>query len=172
VAIPEQRFQGLVYRAHHPAWAWEPESGEGARRHGGRFNPKGTAALYLSLNFETAWAEAQQAFPFKPQPLTLCAYEVDCTGIVDLGDSQVLSALDVSHEDLGCAWEDLQSRSQTPRTHALAMDLISQGISGVIVTSFAPGAPAAARNLVLWRWQRDLPHRVRVIDDHGRLTRR
>ena len=43
-------------------------------------------ALYTARRFETAWLEAQQAFPFKAQPMTLCAYEVDCD-VLDLTDS-------------------------------------------------------------------------------------
>jgi RES domain-containing protein len=51
-------------------WAFDPLSGEGAKRHGGRFNRPNTLALYTSLDYTTAWMEAQQSFPFKPQPLT------------------------------------------------------------------------------------------------------
>ena len=43
------RFQELVYRAHNPEWSWTPLSGEGARRHGGRFNRRGVPALYLAF---------------------------------------------------------------------------------------------------------------------------
>jgi RES domain-containing protein len=32
---------------------------------------------------ETAWLEAQQGFAFKAQPLTICAYDVDCADIAD-----------------------------------------------------------------------------------------
>ena len=35
------RSRGVVYRAHNPQWSWTPLSGEGARRHGGRFNRRG-----------------------------------------------------------------------------------------------------------------------------------
>lgn len=171
MAIPEVCFQGLVYRAHHPGWAWAAESGEGARQHGGRFNPRGVSALYLSLRFETAWAEAQQAFPFKPQPMTLCAYEVDCDRIVDLRDMQVQKHLGISSEQLGCAWEDLMSRQQMPPTHSIAMRLLGAGCKGVLVPSFAPGAPQHAGNLVLWKWSRELPHKLRCIDDHDRLQK-
>jgi RES domain-containing protein len=48
------KITGLVYRAHNPRWAFEPTSGEGARMHGGRFNPKGRAALYTSPRVESA----------------------------------------------------------------------------------------------------------------------
>ena len=40
------RFQGILYRALNPMRAREPLSGEGARLYGGRFNPRGTPALY------------------------------------------------------------------------------------------------------------------------------
>lgn len=72
------RFSGLVYRAHHPRWAFAADSGEGAARHGGRFNSPGRPAPCTSLRLQTAWLEAQQAFPFKAQPMTVCAYAVDC----------------------------------------------------------------------------------------------
>ena len=87
------RLTGLVYRAHNPRWSFAPVSGEGAARYGGRFNPVGTPALYTSRRMETAWFEAQQGFAFKAQPLTICAYEVDCRDIVDLAE-----------EDAGANW--------------------------------------------------------------------
>jgi len=65
-----KRWQGLVYRAHHPGWAWAPDSGEGARLLGGRFNRPGVAALYTSQRPETAWLEAQAGFAFEAQPMT------------------------------------------------------------------------------------------------------
>ena len=40
----------------------------------------------------TAWREAQQGFPFKAQPLTICQYDVDCADVVDLTDPSVLAA--------------------------------------------------------------------------------
>ena len=64
------RFRGLAYRAHNPRWSWAPTSGEGARLHGGRFNPKGVPALYLSLNTSTAILEATQGFASRFPPLT------------------------------------------------------------------------------------------------------
>ena len=60
-------FEGLVYRAHHPGWAYQPTSGEGAERHGGRFNRKGLTALYTSLDITTAWMEAHRA-SLAPEP--------------------------------------------------------------------------------------------------------
>lgn len=64
------RLPGLGYPAHVPRWAFPPGSGDGAARHGGRFNPVGMAALYMSRRVETAWREAQQDLAFKARPLT------------------------------------------------------------------------------------------------------
>jgi hypothetical protein len=49
--------------------------GQEAKRHGGRFDPPGTAALYLSCSLETAWLEA---------PMTVCVYRLDMANLVDL----------------------------------------------------------------------------------------
>jgi len=170
VAIPEIRFQGQAFRAHDPRWAWDPESGEGARLHGGRFNPRGMPALYLSLTPEGAWAEGQQAFPFKPQPLTICAYEIDCERVVDLRDISARKSAGVSGEDLACAWEEIFARNAIPPTHKVALQLIETGVAGILVPSFAPSAPDKAANFVAWRWSRYRPHRIQCIDDEGRLA--
>ena len=171
MAIPEIRFRGRAFRAHDPRWACDPESGEGAGLHGGRFNPIGVESLYLSLSFESAWAEAQQAFALKPQPLTLCGYEVHCERVVDLLDPSVRYAARITMAELSCAWEDMLARSITPPTHTLAKQLITDGVAGILVPSFAPGGPDDGSNLVVWRWGRSLPHRIRCIDGQGRLSR-
>jgi len=165
------RFHGTVWRAHHPRWSFAPTSGEGAARFGGRFNRPGLPALYTSLRLETAWLEAQQGFPFKSQPMTVCAYEVDCDDVVDLTEATNCSALGVKPADLACAWEDFATRGKAPPSWVLADHLIAAGHAAIIVPSFASGATDNDANLVFWRWSGDPPHQVRVIDDDGRLPR-
>ena len=128
-------------------------------------------ALYTALHFETAWLEAQQGFVRKAQPMTLCAYEVDCADMLDLSDPAIRAAHAVADADLACAWEELDDRNQMPPSWALARRLIGQGVAGILVPSFATGATARDVNAVFWRWGKGLPHRVRVIDDHARLAR-
>ena len=103
-----------MYRAHNPRWSFAPHSGDGAARYGGRFNPVGVPTLYTSRRMETAWLEAQQGFPFKAQPLTICAYEVDCTDIADLSEENGRREFGVVMADLTCAWEDLADRRIEP----------------------------------------------------------
>jgi RES domain-containing protein len=165
------KFSGLVYRAHNPRWAFLPDSGRGAALHGGRFNPVGMAALYTSLRMETAWLEAQQAFAFKAQPMTMCAYEVECENVADLTDPMTLKSLDIMPADLGCAWEDLADRGLTPPTWAIAKRLAAGGYAGILVQSFAAGAARDDMNAIFWRWSKTPPHRVRVIDDGDRLPK-
>ena len=163
------RLAGFVYRAHNPRWSFAAHSGDGAARYGGRFNPVGVSALYTTRRMETAWLEAQQGFPFKAQPVTICAYQVDCTDIADLGDEGGCHEWGVTKEDLACPWEDLAARGLELPSWRVARRLISEGCAGVIVPSFAPGAAPADRNIVFWRWSDAPPHQVLVIDDEARL---
>ena len=141
-----RRWQGIAYRAHHPGWAYDPVSGEGARRHGGRFNRPGTPCLYLACDYRTAWVEAQQGFAFKPQPLTICAYEVDCADIADLTHAAGRRAWDVDPEELACAWEWCVLQRAEPPSWQVAERLAASGVAGIAVRSFAPGANDDNRN--------------------------
>lgn len=60
------RYRGLLYRALNPIHARFPLSGEGARSHGGRFNPKGMSALYTAQSVMTAIREANQIGTLQP----------------------------------------------------------------------------------------------------------
>lgn len=165
------RLQGLVYRAHHPRWAFAPDSGAGAAHHGGRFNPKGTPALYTSRQLETAWLEAQQGFPFKAQPMTMVAYEVDCADLVDVSTPAGLAAAGVSAAELACPWETIAAAGAIPPSWQLARRLMAAGAAGLVVPSFAVGASERDVNVVFWRWSSEPPHQLRAIDDHRRLPR-
>ncbi len=161
----------MAYRAHHPMWSYDPLSGNGAKLHGGRFNQPGCAALYLSLDPTTAWMEAQQGFPFKPQPMTLVAYEIDCARIANLNDAQLLKNIGSSIQELNCAWEYLASQHQEPPTWRLAMQLRTLDVAGILVRSFASGCTSKNQNLVLWNWSDPQSNTIRVIDDFGRLPK-
>ena len=163
-------WTGQAYRGHNPEWAFAPTSGDGARQHGGRFNPPGVPALYTATSPETAWLEAQQGYA-NTQPLTVCAYEVVCQDILDLTKSSVRQEVQIALDDLSCAWEAIANAGQTPPSWRIASGLIELGVAGVLVPCFALQATAHDINLVFWDWSDSPPHQVVVIDDEGRLPK-
>ena len=165
------RYQGTCWRAHDPRWSFKPLSGEGAALRGGRFNPKGRAALYLSLDLMTAIKEANQGFAFKVEPCVLCSYEVDCEDIADLTSEAERAAHGIDAADMACAWFSDLAAGREPPSWGIARRLMADGCAGILVPSFAPGAGDADRNLVLWTWSERLPHRVSVFDPSGRLPK-
>jgi RES domain-containing protein len=71
-----------AYRVLSPQWAYQPHSGAGAAKAGGRFNRPGQQAVYLSLEPETAIAEYAQADPVFG-PGTIATYELFLALVVD-----------------------------------------------------------------------------------------
>ena len=146
-------------------------SGAGAAVHGGRFNPQGIEALYLSLTIMTAIREATQSLAFKIEPYVLCSYEVDCDDIADLRTTSTRKALNVDHADMACAWFTDAAAGAEPRSWRISRGLIAEGHAGILVPSFAPGAIDEDHNLVLWRWGPRRPHKVSAFDPSGRLPK-
>ena len=77
----------------------------------------------------------------------------------------------VTRAELACAWEVLAADRKPVPTWELADRLIEAGCAGIIVPSFAARAGERDINLVLWRWTRDKPHKVTVVDDDNRLPK-
>jgi RES domain-containing protein len=165
------RFRGTCYRAHDPQWAFSPLSGEGARTHGGRFNPKGVPALYLALTLDGMFLEMAHGFAHRFDPLTVCSYDVDVEDVVDLRDDAGRKANGVPVSQLRCPWFDDLANRRTPASWNVAERLIGRGAAGILVPSFARRASPAMNNLVLWKWGPTLPHRVEVYDPGGRLPK-
>jgi RES domain-containing protein len=165
------RFAGHAYRAHDPRWSFQPLSGIGAAIRGGRFNPINLPALYLALDPLTALKETNQGLVAKFNPCVLCTYEIDCEDILDLSAETTRNLEEIPYGDLAAPWLFLISAGQEPPQWPVVRRLRGRSVAGIIVPSFAPGATAADRNLVLWRWSPDLPHKVEVFDPSGRLPK-
>lgn len=152
--IKPKPFKATVVRASKPGWAYAPTSGEGAAKHGGRFNPKGVAALYTSLSFDTCAREVR--FTFNTDPYTFYYLTVSSPLIIDLTDPAIRKKLKVGWNELACPnWESEMHRGVVPASHRVATRLIDAGYHGILVPSFAPNAAPEDVNLVLWRWTSD-----------------
>lgn len=163
-------YRGILYRALNPVYAREPMSGRGAELYGGRFNRKGTPALYLSLSIMTALREANQAGSL--QPTTLVSYDADIENIFDTRDAQALAAFDMSANALATNnWRDEMRSRGASATQELARRLFEAGHHGLLVKSFAQGAGDEDLNIVLWRWGDTPPAKLALIDDEQRLDR-
>ncbi len=163
-------FRGKLYRALNPVYAREPLSGEGAKRFGGRFNARGTPALYTALSVMTAIRESNQVGHL--QPTTLVSYEADIENVFDARDVAALKKYGMSAGKLAADdWRDRMLLDGEAPTQAFAHALVGDGYSGLLVPSYARGAKADDLNLVLWKWGNRKPHKLSMIDDDGRLAR-
>ena len=160
------RYRGPLYRAVNPVYAHDPLSGEGARRFGGRFNARGTPALYTSLSPHVALRESSQVGAL--QPTVLVGYEADLEPVFDAASTGALEARGTSAETLfSPTWRDERATGRPARSQAFATGLAEDGFVGLLVRSVARGASPEDLNLVLFRWSDRAPARLRVVDDEG-----
>jgi RES domain-containing protein len=164
---PTVAVNGRFWRMLAPKWAHEPLSGTGAATRGGRHNESGMAALYMSEQFATAMAEYEQDLGFRPG--TLCVYDVDVAGVVDLCDVAIRATAGINLDDLRCPWKKIAFVAKNrPPTWEFARRLFDAGASGVRVPSVQSVGGA---NLVLWRWNDAPDRKVVALDPLGDLPR-
>jgi RES domain-containing protein len=167
--LSDGRYTGPLFRALNPVYAREPLSGRGAAIHGGRFNPKGTPALYTALDPATALREANQVGSL--QPTTLVSYRADIGPIFDTGNADALASYDLSAQILADpGWRAKMLDGRPVPTQDFARTLIAEGFAGLLTRSFAKGASEANLNIILWRWT-GTGCTLDVIDDENRLGR-
>ena len=106
--VAESKFSGVVFRTANPRYSSEVDmlSGLGAAKFGGRWNPKGIAAIYCSMTPEAALAETfavQRYYGWRDQgalPRIIVAIEVELSGVLDLTEGSVRQRLRVSADTL------------------------------------------------------------------------
>lgn len=167
--LKDGRYTGPLYRALNPVYAREPLSGRGAELYGGRFNAKGTPALYTSLDPTTALREANQVGSL--QPTILVSYTADLGPIFDTRDQVGLEQYGMTEAMLAdSAWRMKMLDSQSVPTQDFAGSLIADGFAGLLIRSFAKGASASDFNIVLWNWITE-GCVLTVVDEEDRLSR-
>lgn len=113
-AAPRQQIVATGWRQSAPQY--DPSSGEGARKVGGRFNPPDSfPVLYLCTTRPCAVAELQRLGQRQPigleglLPRQLNRYELELSEVLDLTDRDVREALDLNTDTLvGPDWNATQ----------------------------------------------------------------
>jgi RES domain-containing protein len=153
------RFANLREEFHaHPEWfgAWRGTffrfhtvdfpttkdvlSGDGARNHGGRWNPPGVATLYGSTTDTTALEESKANDRYygveTKSPRLLVAIESRLTRVLDLTDPNIRRALDVTLTELAAEdWRKLLAAGKESFTQALGRAVAAAGGSGLLARS-------------------------------------
>lgn len=154
----------ILWRAYVPRWSYQPLSGEGAARFGGRWNPVGVPTIYAARELSTAWAEYNQGFV--QHPALIAQLELIGAHLANLTDPAVLEEFGLDESIHRTEWRSDLDKSVVPATHAAYHKLVVGGVDGVIFPSFmSPGGSCVA----LWRWSGPNAPKLRIVDPEGRL---
>jgi RES domain-containing protein len=139
-SAPLAPFSGQGWRQLAPRY--DPLSGEGARLHGGRFNPPGSfPVLYICQSRSCAVAELKRLGEHQPigvvglLPRSLYRYEIDLEGVLDLGNDRIRAQIGLGLDVLtGRDWTACQELGVA--AHALGVTAVSSpsatGVGDVI----------------------------------------
>lgn len=142
----QQPWQGITYRSATPRYATTVDqiSGVGSKRHGGRWNPVGIAAIYSSLTPETAMAETFATARYFDMPThailprTFVALQLRLTKVIDLTHGTIRQRLHVSRERMiQTDWRQLLDKDFEPITQAVGRAAVAAGYEAILVPSAA-----------------------------------
>ncbi|BEV17947.1 RES domain-containing protein [Herbaspirillum sp. DW155] len=154
------RLETVAYRVHVPRWSFEPTSGAGAARFGGRLNRPGVPALYLSLDTATALAEYQQLDVLLP-PGVIVAYRISLDKVVDFrdGDSSNWSSI---WQSFYCDWRRMHFNDAIePPSWQIGDTARTAGAKGILYRSALANAGC---NLVIFTGMLGEADQVEVHD--------
>jgi RES domain-containing protein len=153
LSAPAQALNSVWYRCVETSFAHEIVSGEGARRHGGRWNPIGSfRAVYLSDTPETALQEylaraRRMKWPdHKSLPMVMAGVEVKVRRVLDLRVPEVAAAVEPFLKAERLQWRSIQSRREAA-SQAIGRAVRETGLQGLLATS---QQVKAGLNLVLF----------------------
>jgi RES domain-containing protein len=103
--VERRAYEGMAYRHHAPAYG--ALSGDGARLHGGRWNPPASfGVVYAASDMATVDAEFRRLIeraglpPGSLQPRQLSTIRLKLRNVLDLRAADVLQALSLSRAEL------------------------------------------------------------------------
>lgn len=149
-------WQGTTYRFASRDFADRDRftSGEGARRHGGRFTPIGAhRTLYLSTDRATATAELDSWYAYYQVPDTafrphiLAAISVSAGLVLDVTAPETLAALELGETELLAEWRPDSDTGRVAPVQVFGRLVFETGYEGLL---FASARRPQARNLALF----------------------
>jgi RES domain-containing protein len=136
-------LSAVVFRCSEPTYATKDDllTGEGSRKHGGRWNPPSSfATVYAALSDTTALAEAKANHlyygldPTDALPRTIVAVDIKLSRVLDLTDGKVRKKLGVSATRMrGDDWRTLNRRGAESLTQAIGRVAYENGLEGLLV---------------------------------------
>lgn len=152
-------FSSLSTRAfRHVAPSFDPLSTRGAELHGGRWNARGTSALYLALSIETAWAEFDRLVRLRGTSAEdllsrkLATIRVRVDRLIEARSESIIGELGVE----GDRYEDLSLKE----CRAAGEMVAGAGGAGLI----APSATGSGSVLVIFPANLGLEDELEVVD--------
>jgi RES domain-containing protein len=143
--VGARAWSGVVYRSTSPDYSASADlvSGEGARRHGGRWTPPGFfTAVSASLSPETALAEALAHFRHyripeaDAMPRVLAALDVQVEALADLTHALARRTLRVSRRRMRAErWREASANGREALTQAIGRAAFEAGLEGLLVPS-------------------------------------
>jgi RES domain-containing protein len=129
-------------------------SGQGAARHGGRWNRRGIRAVYASLDIITATYEAYQSFLDYGfalsgiRPRVTAGARAKLTTVLDLTDSAIRRKIGFTlTELLDEDWEAIQASGDESWTQAIGRGCREAGFEGILVPS---ACHRSGKNIVIF----------------------
>lgn len=162
-------WRGPIYRSVTPRYAQGSDllSGAGARRYGGRWNAPGTAAVYGSLDPETAMAEALSHYRYyhipeqAAMPRLFAALEVELAEVLDLRDAALRRRLRLGLRELtGADWRAALEAGMRTLSQQLGSAAAEAGFEGLLVPSLAR---VGGSNLVVFPGAMRKSSRIRAL---------
>ena len=149
-------FEGTVYRMSTPKYATQTDllTGAGSVLSGGRWDPKGVAAIYFSLSPETALAETlfrnrTSGVPIQNlMPRVIVAVNAKLLKVLDLRNGRIRQRLQVSVAKLLVTdWRAEVYAGRSPTTQQMGRAAHPTGWEALMVPSAADGG---RHNLVVF----------------------
>ncbi|MES2538604.1 MAG: RES family NAD+ phosphorylase [Pseudomonadota bacterium] len=156
----------VAYRVHDPRWAFDPTSGAGAGKYGGRANRLGINAIYLSMELETALNEYKQLDALMP-PALMVSYLIKVESIIDYrgGFTNTWNAL---WQDFYCDWRKMRFNDGIePPSWVIGDQVLAMGAKGIMFKSVLTGGT----NLVLYNDALTASDSIEVHDPNHALPK-